>query len=218
MKNANAAYQRRVFLKVRKGLQKNGIKGTPEPSYLRIQEALSNSLTDYKFDLKVESGTEQCEAKLDRNDLFIATHLGMFLIKENNDEPGKEVLQSYPNQTVFAISSGWDATDLFCIYNGYLWIKTGPKVNAEKIPMWNFYHVPETLKSNASNYSQFDVQEACYWPEGIEFWFKGWTSIEIRVYIQSFSGMQIVTTETGYTNKLVFMPFGYLVKNARGGR
>lgn len=206
--------ERQIFQLVRRWAKNKGIKATPEPSYLRVQQSLANSKTVYDFQIKNDTSTAQQEVKLDRNDLFITSHIGLFLIPEVSTTLGAEVLHSYPNQTAFAAASGFTPAHLNVVYNGFLRIKTGQTVNAQNIPGWNFYYAAETQKSAATNEDQFNIKEHSHWLNGLMFWFKGWSSIEIKHEIQSFTGLQIAAVAANTTNKLVLHLGGYLIKNA----
>lgn len=210
---APVAYERNMFKAVKDWAIKQGNSVTPEPSFLRIEKTLVNGQGTYDFNLKVESGMIATERKLDRNDVFCATHLGVYLSKQLTAEIGKEVLQTYPNSQVFTSASAYDLTDLQAIYNGYMWIKTEQTVNAEAIPMLKFLHIPETQKSAAGNYSQFKTEEHAFYMGNVLF-FKGWSSIEIKIQFPTWSGITLQTGESGYVTKLVLVPYGYLLKSA----
>jgi hypothetical protein len=210
---APVAYERSMWKGVKDWAVKQGISVTPEPSFLRIEKAFVNGQGTYDFNLKVESGMIATERKLDRNDVFCQTHLGFYLSKQLTAEIGKEVLQTYPNTQVFTSASAYDLTDLGAVYNGYMWIKTEQTVNAEAIPMLKFLHIPETQKSAAGNYSQFKVEEHAFYMGNVLF-FKGWSSIEIKIQFPTWSGITLQTGESGYVTKLVLVPYGFLLKSA----
>lgn len=212
---APVAYNRNLFKSVKEWLKNQNDVGTsvPEPSYLRVEQAFVNGQGTYSFNIKVESSSVVTERKLERNDIFCCTHLAVYLIKQNTSEIGKEVLQTYPNAQIFTSASAYDLTDLNAVYNGYLWIKTEQKVNAEAIPMNKFLWIPETQQASATTYSQFNVEEAAYWPGNV-FFFKGWSSIEIKIQFPTWSGQTTQTGESGYSTKLVLHPYGFLLKSA----
>jgi hypothetical protein len=208
---APVAFERNLYDAIKKLNLAQNI--TPEPSYLRIEQTLVDGQGNYNFNLKVESGMIVTERKLDRNDIFVATHMCVYLIKQSTTKIGLEVPQTYPNSQVFTSASAYDLTNLQAIYNGHMWIKTEQTVNAEAIPMLKFLYIPETQKSAAGNYSQFKIEEHAYYP-GIVFVFKGWSSIEIKIEFPTWSGITLQTGEAGYVTKLVFMPFDFLLKSA----
>lgn len=210
---APVAFERNLFKSVKEWAEKNGITSTPEPGYLRVEQAFVNGQGTYDFNIKVESGNAVPQRKLDRNDVFCATHLAVYLLKETTAEPGKGVLQTYPNQQVFVSASAYDLTDLQAVYNGYMWLKTEQTVNAEAIPMGKFLYIPQTQQSAATNYSEWKVEEHAFYSGNVLF-FKGWSSIEVKIQFPTWSGITLQTGQSGFTTKLVFHPYGYLIKSA----
>jgi len=210
---APVAYERNMFKAVKDWAVKQGLNVTPEPSFLRIEKAFVNGQGTYDFNIKVESGMIATERKLDRNDVFCVTHMGVYLSNQETAQLGKEILQTYPNQTVFASASAYDLTDLQAVYNGYMWIKTEQTVNAEAIPMLKFLHIPETQKSAATNYSQFKTEEHSFYMGNVLF-FKGWSSIELKIQFPTWSGITLQTGAAGFVTKLVVVPYGFLLKSA----
>jgi hypothetical protein len=212
---APVAFERNLF----KGAQdwaksKLGISDPNwQPSYLRVENTLVNGTGLYNFNIKVESGQIATERKLDRNDIFCLTHFMVYILCEYTAEVGKANLQTYPNQFEFVGTTNFDPLDMGAIYNGYLEIKTEQTVNAESVPMVKFLHIPETQKSAATNFSKWDIGEHAYYPGNV-FFFKGSSSIEIKVNFPTWSGQTTQTTTSGRSNKLVFHPYGFLLKSA----
>lgn len=183
------------------------------PGYLRVEQTLINSTGKYKFNIKSIGGEVATEAKLDRNDLFVATGIGVFLLREVTAEIGGQALQSYPNQTIFPAAAGFNPVDMEAIYNGFFSLKIATTVNIEKLSMLNFRRAPQTQQSAATNYSQFNLDEAIYNP-GSLIYLHGTADTEVVVEYNSFAGIEIASVVAGTLNKLVFMPVGYLIKGA----
>lgn len=70
------------------------------PSFLEVIQQLDNSKSEYRFDVKRQSGDKIIEKKLDRNDIFIMKELGFFLLAVDSDQFGKAKLQTHPNKSV----------------------------------------------------------------------------------------------------------------------
>jgi hypothetical protein len=203
------AYERGIFESLRSNPLYEG--KNIEASNLRIHSTLTNSTGVHKFDLRNRNTLAVNEVGLDYNDLFVATRLGIYLIVEDDDRLGAEILQSYPNDQVFS-GSGLTLQDMEVIYSGGLEIKTNQTVNAERIPGYNFRFVPQTQKSSAIGHSQFNPMEQVYWLPTI-LNFDGGKNVDIKYSFNPLTSMKIASVTDGYTNKLVFMPFGYLIKN-----
>lgn len=181
------------------------------PGYLRVEQTLLNSTGKYKFNIKKIGGENVTELKLDRNDLFVVSSIGIYLLREETAKAGGQALQTYPNQTVFAGVVGFDPKDLETIYNGFLYMKVSTLVNIESLSMQNFRRIPQTQQSSATNYSQYDLAESTYKP-GSLIELHGTSDIEINVEYPSFTGITLAAVTAGFTHKLVFMPQGYLIK------
>jgi hypothetical protein len=196
---------------------KYGQHGVVSSSYLRVENTLTNSVSNYLFDIKKNNGNDSItESKLDRNDRFMITDLFFYLTKVDSTTQGSELLQTYPNQQVFAAVTGPPAftpSHLGVIYNGSWSMKVGQTVNIEKIPMSHFLVAPQTQQSSATNYSQFDVK-AHSWKPGEVLDISGDQDIQINVTIPTFSGIAIAHVTANITNKLVLMAYGFLCKNA----
>lgn len=195
-------------------------KGAPSPSFLRVEQSLSNTKTRYAFDIKTTGNELATEKKLDRNDLFVVTHFGIYLIAQVSTTIGIEVLQTYPNADVFVSATGFTPNHLNIIYNGHMEIKIGQKVNAEAIDMNKFRFVPTSQQQAANNYinySEFNHEACSYWP-GALFYLHGTQNIDIHIEFPAIASMQIAAVAANTSNKLVFYPMGYLLKNAAKDR
>ncbi len=188
-------------------------KGKASPSYLRVEQTLSNTKSRYTFDIKTTGNEIATERKLDRNDLFVVTHIGVYLTAQVSTSLGKEVLQTWPNPQVFVAATGFTPSDLEVIYNGFLEIKIGQKVNVPALSMQHFRYVPTSQQSSSIGNSEWEVEKFAYWP-GTLLYLHGTQNIEINIEFPALSSAQIAAVASNTSNKLVFMPFGYLCKNA----
>jgi len=190
-------------------------KGSPQPSYLRVEETLANNKTRYKFDIK-KTGTELAtERKLDRNDLFVVTHIGVYLISQVSTTIGLEILQTYPNADVFVSATGFTPNHLNVVYSGWLEIKIGQKVNAEAIDMNRFKFIPTSQQQAANNYinySEFNQEAYAYWHPNL-FYLHGTQNIEVHIEFPAITSAAYAAVAANTSNKLVFYPMGYLLKN-----
>jgi hypothetical protein len=183
------------------------------PGYLRIETELKNSTGTYLFPIETTSGGLPTEQKLDRNDLFVVTALGIFLLREDSTKLGVDVLQSYPNKIVFPAAAGFNPDHLEAIYNGKFQLKIQSKVNIEAMSMHAFRVIPETQQSTADNKSQYSLDHAAY-PLGTLIKLKGTMNVEVKVEFNTFDAMQIQAVAANTKHKLVFHPYGYLIKGA----
>ncbi|MBA7514353.1 hypothetical protein ES705_06381 [subsurface metagenome] len=188
-------------------------KGAPSPSYLRVEQALSNTKTRYKFDIKKTGAELATERKLDRNDVFIVTHLGVYLIAQVSTTIGLEVLQAYANPEIFVGATGFTPEHLNTIYSGHLEVKIGQKVNIEALDMNKFRYVPTSQQQTDIPYSEFDLDSQSYWPGSLLF-LHGTQNIEVFIDMPSITALAWAAVAADTSNKIVLYPMGYLVKNA----
>jgi len=207
------ALDREYFNKV---LSTYGKDKMPNPSYLRVEQALNNTKNRYSFDIKKTGSEVATERKLDRNDIFVVTHIGVYLIAQVSTSIGLEVLQTYPNPDIFVSATGFTPNHLNTIYSGHMEIKIGSKVNFEALDMNKFRFVPTSQQeatNNYINYSEFDLDAFSYWP-GSLLYLHGTQNIEVHIDIPSITGLAWAAVAANTSNKIVFYPMGYLVKNA----
>jgi hypothetical protein len=119
-------------------------------STLRVEKVLDPNKNSYNFDL-YETGSESDRAqerKLNRNDLFMVTHVALNIVKQDttNGKYGNYPLFTFPDPNYFiGINAGGDteAEALEMIYNGELNIKTSTVERLPKFLTNNLRFAPE---------------------------------------------------------------------------
>ena len=198
---------------LRKELESLYPNKTLSESYLRAEKIITNSDSTLNFDIRKTGNERLTEKKLDQADVFVATHLGMYLMADQTAKIGSAVLQTYPNQTVFSAISGFVPTELETIYAGVLTIKSGPTVLVDAQEMLEFRRVPQTQQSASTNASMFEHGFGLKKLAG-RIHMKGTQNTEVAVKFPTWSGITIANANSGFVNYLVFKPIGFLVKNA----
>jgi len=128
------------------------------PGFVRIEKKIQNGNPKYDFQILRDTNSDfVTEQKLDRNDKFLATHLGILLMNRifliageggDTESPiGQEVLQTYPNAEVFESR----AADLEALYNGKLSIMVGQTKYVEALDTRRFRYVPTSQQIIAGN-------------------------------------------------------------------
>jgi len=183
------------------------------PSYLRAEVSLSSTKAKYSFALKPSGGEVATEVKLDRNDLFVISRLGMFLTKQFAVSIGKEVPQSYPNIIEFPAVAGLVAADLEAIYNGFTSLKIGSVVNIENLSNQEFRYAPDTQQAAATTKSSFNLDDATYKPAPL-IYLHGTMDIQLTTEFPSYASIALTPTDAVANGqvKLVMIPFGFLIK------
>lgn len=184
------------------------------PAFLRIIQTIDNAKSEYRFNIKRESGEASLERKLDRNDTFIMTDLGFFLIAVENSEFGRAKLNTYPNLTQFAVNAGFTPLDLLTFWNGDLSLKVGSTEFLESLDMQDAYRVNETQQTLATNFDeQWGLKDGLI-PLTPAVIMKGDDNIDIRLNVPLFTGIEVANTNAGFVNHVVLKPKGYLIKEA----
>lgn len=141
---------RGAFSRVQRHLAKYGVSDLIiYPTLLRIEQLLSPSKSSYFFDVYSNTGSDRpLENKLNRNDAFFLTHMGLALQKEDSaaGKYGNYPIFTSPDPNYF---SGDDSTNakeyeaLQCICNGKLTVKTKPVDRARNFPTELLMYTPE---------------------------------------------------------------------------
>lgn len=222
--------ERGIFAKVKQKWEQEGRIATP--GFLRIEQQIVNGKGRYQFAVTKDSNSDTVtEAKLDRNDKFLITHLGLFLMRRETALPGIEVLQTYPNPVVFDYSTSSYAAHMEALYNGFLSIQVGQTVFIEKMDTRRFRVVPVTQKaafaavdgtdgagaastlaiassmlianSSANGFDGFIELTPQFEVDG-----DGKTALVIEAPVHS--NAKVAATESGYTYQMVLMARGFL--------
>lgn len=126
------------------------------PGYLRCDVKIINGQNVYEFNFTRDNRINKArEQKLDRGNKFKITQIGYFLIKEDSTIEGTEVLQTYPNATVFADdATNFIGSHLEVFYNGKVSFKIGSTVYLESLGTEIFRNVGAMAKSSATTASE----------------------------------------------------------------
>ena len=134
---------------------------TVAPSFLRAETATQNGANSYSFVIQSQAqpNPTPTENLLNINDAFIATHIGLGLIKYDSTKPGNEQLQWFNCLQVFANEvGGFQNVDLGAIYNGKLSAIVDQYKYLDAYPANSFKKVYTTQDNGTTN-----VNEAS-WP------------------------------------------------------
>lgn len=108
-----------------------------EYTTLQVNQVLSPTNNQYNFDLyKVPGADHPLDIKLDRNDGFFVSHIGLVLAKQDTSTTPPRYANSqeftHPDPNFFVgLASSWNEwASLYTVYNGLLTLTTG---NAERI-------------------------------------------------------------------------------------
>jgi hypothetical protein len=199
------------------------------PSFLRADTEVVNNKSVFDFFLTVRGNENVAETKLDRNDVFYATHLGFFLTAVVSAVPGIAVLNTYPNPTTFATDgSNFISTHLEVLYNGFFSVKIGSVQFVERLDSNQFRYVPTAQQGTVTSETittanaivqskqlntQYDGGRDGIRPITPYIIFSGAEQNEIKLTIPGDTSLKIANTNANTKNWMVFKPYGFVVKN-----
>lgn len=181
------------------------------PGYLRVESEIETSKNSYSLNFSSKTNVDGItENRLDNNDSFVITEIGIFLIKKNTDYPNAEVLQAYPNAAVFADGTTFKGANLECIYNGKVNFSVGNTNFLEKFPMDAFRSVGAMASSSATTYSQKNAADG-FVEMTPNVGITGLSKHELRIDIPS-AGLHLTNDTPNMSNHIVVIARGFLVK------
>lgn len=127
-------------------------------SSLLIEKVLVDNQSNYEFDLyENKTSDRNLEVKLNRNDLFFATHIGLS-IRQQDAVAGNYAnypLFTYPDQQVFLGVPASGLAEYQCLealYAGLITIVTSPVKRLENFPTFHLRYVPEQQEDTTNNF------------------------------------------------------------------
>lgn len=150
---------RAIFNNVNAKAKQEGKIATP--GYIRLEKLLTAGKNRYQFTFLRDSNSDTVtERKLDRNDKFTITELGIFLMKRASGTAGIEVLQTYPNASAFPVSSGvLNPAHLEFLYNGSMSLSVGQTKFIEALDLNRFRKVPQMIQTSSVVNSQREEKD-----------------------------------------------------------
>lgn len=122
------------------GLRRKAPNNIITPSFIRLEQEMVSGKGVYSFEIQKNVGNPSAtEIRLDINDAFMATKIGIYLMKKDATLPGKSILQTWPSPVVFdAETNNVDPADLETVYNGFLRVKVADVVYSENMATRKF--------------------------------------------------------------------------------
>jgi len=186
-------------------------------SYLRSELLVSNTNPIYKFNLLSENASPRAtENRLDKNDVFIATHLGFYLVQNpitavTGVEQLSGISQTYNNPT--ALNGSGSVPDLAAFWNGFWQMKVGSTVFFDAFPNQLTWMAPDTQQSNATTRSSRSFADGAAIIEPLPV-FSGSGSNDVTLTIPIWAGFTGAASDQAVSKiYAVFNPFGFLIKN-----
>lgn len=168
---ASTVGTRLAFEKAKEAIQRAGFslgQAVLSQSYLRLEVALSTTVTNYQFPVLINdvSSTNTAafntEQRLQLQDAFYVSSIGLFFAKPSSSTATDFQLVTYPNRLIFSAAN--TATSLFNWYNSSLSLTVNNRVIVPQYDLYRHYSTPITQQVNAPYYAAntanwFDAQD-----------------------------------------------------------
>lgn len=184
-------------------------------SFIRMETYLVNGKSEYEFVHRLLGTEAVTEHKLNDQDAFRITDVGIYLMAENIAKPGISVLQTYPNATVFNVVGGDPivAADLEHVYNGYLTAKIGDTTWLPDKSLRACRVVNTTLQSGANTESERKANDGMI-SLTPQYTLYGRENNTLIVKVPGNAAQSVVSTNGVYKTKLVLMLEGFKITGA----
>lgn len=181
------------------------------PGFLRLEATITNNSGIIKFSTQTgDSNTVYpTEKRLDRNDAFIVTEMGVFLLKQDvANKKTNGLLYSYPNRTIFGAATD----DLMAIFTGgMLDIEVNKKREIPDLDVLRFLQVPQVQQSSANNFDEFNLNKAMK-PVTPQFRIDGAGSNDIKLTFNTYAGFAGASAVAGTEHRVVLYLHGLFVQ------
>ena len=127
-------------------------------SYLRLEVALSTSITNYQFPVLVNDVSSSnttsfaTEQRLNLQDSFVISSLGFFVAAPSSSTAVDFQLATYPNPYIFSTTNA--ASSLFNWYNSSLTLTVNNRQIVPAYDLYRHYSVPQQQGGNAYTTAQ----------------------------------------------------------------
>lgn len=191
-----------------------------QDSFLQLEIPLANNTNVYKFGVNstdTRPPQRASETRLNNNDAFCITQIGLYIKNEDPAKPGSGTLQSYPNISVFPDEAlNLANADLEAVFNSQLSIKVGDTVFANGIDMRPTRTVRTTQQTSATNESE-QLGDDGQIPNEPVMTLDGSKKNDVAVTIANWAG-QLIQYSAGHgTNVYLVLKFwGFLITNGSG--
>lgn len=187
------------------------------PSTIRMEAYLVNGKAEYEFFTRKLGNESSTERKLNEQDAFRLTDVGIFLMQEPTAVAGIGVLQTYPNPIMFPNETGFAQTlHLEHIYNGDLVVKIGDTTYVPGMSVRDCRVVGTAQQTNAStNRSERHPGEGfvSFTPQ---FTLRGRENNSLKLVVPANSNQKVESdsANSGYKIKVVMILKGFVITGA----
>ncbi len=180
------------------------------PGYLRLEATIINN--NGKLSFPTFTGDSNLvyltEKRLNRNDAFIASEYGLFLLKQDiANKKTNGLLYSYPNRTIFGAATD----DLMAIFmSGKLNMEIDKERWLPDVDCTRFLKFPQVQQSAAGNFDEWSLKKALM-PLTPQFVINGNGSNEIKVEYDTYAGFAGASAVAGTEHRAVLYLHGFYI-------
>lgn len=184
------------------------------PSFIRMEAYLVNGKAEYEFFHRLLGNEAATERKLNEQDAFRITDVGIFLMQESTTVPGIGLLSTYPNPQQFPDEAGFvENKHLEHIYNGFIKLKVGDTIYVPDMPVLDA-RVVNTAQQTAlaTNDSERHPGDG-FIPTTPQYTIYGRETNEIKLAVPASSTHKIESQSgtSGFKHKVVCILLGYKI-------
>lgn len=180
-------------------------------STLRLEQPCVNTSTLYTFPVLIniqnQAAAFNTEIRLNQQDSFVPTHVGIFLALPSGTTDTTFKLQTYPNPALFT-----NATQMQAYYNGYMNIMINNVQYTQKWDLWRHWQTNQTQQTAAlgsgSPEDQFMGSDDAWYPMQPFILLIGSQNIQLTINIP------VSPTTVDANSRLVVMLRGVLAQNS----
>lgn len=184
------------------------------PGFLRLEQEIVNSKNIFSFTTFAGDAASvyPTERRLDRNDAFIATEVGLFILRQDiaNGKTNAD-LHCYVNLTTFVAAAGFVPADLKAIFHGHLSIEIGRVKKMVAFDTQRFWNAPETQQTGATNYDQKNGRKDGFVRLTPQIVIDGAGTNDLSVTFPSYTGWTGASVTAGTQHRLCLYLRGLLV-------
>lgn len=181
-------------------------------SELRLEQPLVTTSTQYLFPVLVNINNQattafNTEVRLNLQDSFVPTHVGIFLAKPTSSTDTAFALESYPNPFIFTNSQ-----QMYALYNGQMQIVINNNRYTQNWDLWRHYKANQTQQTAApgagSPLDQLDGSEDGFYPMQPYVLLLGSQNIELTIKVP------VAPTAVDANSRFVIKFRGILAQNS----
>lgn len=204
--------KKNLYASLKAKLAQQGVNAKITPSTCRFEQKILNGTQIFEMKMLEDNGASNVtEIRIRKNDRFVASHIGLFLMNRNTATPGIEVLQTYPNPQVFPDeTTNFLGKHLEVIYNSTLRFTVGQTQVLERLATKSFRAIDSLIQTSSTTASS-DGDEMGFIELPTPLTISGADNTKLELVLPTTAGIKIQNTTASQDNYIVVMLKGFLI-------